>query len=63
MKKQNFPLLIIIASFILIVLNFIFESNIMNIGFWLRIIIGVLLIFAMLFTILERRKVTNENSK
>ena len=56
MKKDNFPLIIIIVSFILIILNFIFTSDEMNLGFWLRIISSILLILAMYFTIRERKK-------
>lgn len=56
MKKDNLPLIIIIVSFLLIILNFIFTSDEMNLGFWLRIILSILLILAMYFTIRERKK-------
>lgn len=56
MKKDNLPVIIIIISLILIILNFIFTSNEMNAGFWLRIATCVFLILAMIFTIRERKK-------
>ena len=63
MKKNNLPLILIIVSFILIILNFIFTSDEMNFGFWLRIISSVLLILAMFFTIRERKKQSKNNSE
>lgn len=51
MNKENILLVIIIVSFILILLNFIFASNEMGILFWLRIIGNALLIFAMFLTL------------
>jgi asparagine N-glycosylation enzyme membrane subunit Stt3 len=56
MKKDNLPLIIIIASLILIILNFIFTSDEMNSGFWMRIIGSVLLILAMILTIRDRKR-------
>jgi asparagine N-glycosylation enzyme membrane subunit Stt3 len=56
MNKDNLPLILIIVSFILIILNFIFTSDEMNSGFWLRVIGSVLLILAMVFTIRDRKK-------
>jgi hypothetical protein len=59
MKKDNLPLILIIVSFILIILNFIFTSDEMNSGFWLRITGSVLLIVAMALTIRDRKKRNN----
>ena len=56
MTKKNLPLIVIIASFVLIILNFIFTSDEMNSGFWLRIISSLLLIIGMYLTIKERKK-------
>jgi len=56
MTKKNLPLIVIIASFVLIILNFVFTSDDMNSGFWLRIISSVLLIIGMFLTIKERKK-------
>ena len=56
MKKDNLPLILIIVSFVLIILNFIFTSDEMNSGFWLRITGSILLILAMLITIHDRKK-------
>jgi len=54
-KKDNLPLLFIIASLLLIVLNFIYTSDEMNSGFWMRITASVLLIIAMVITIRDRK--------
>jgi asparagine N-glycosylation enzyme membrane subunit Stt3 len=59
MKKHNLPLFLIIVSFILIILNFIFTSDEMNSGFWLRITGSVLLIIAMALTIRDKKKRNN----
>ncbi|UQD56535.1 hypothetical protein [Flavobacterium sp. K5-23] len=56
MKKDNLPLILIVASLILIVLNFIFPSDEMNLGFWMRIIGSVLVIIAMALKIRDRKK-------
>ena len=56
LKKKDIPLIVIIASFISIVLNFIFASDEMNFGFWLRVISGILIIIGMFLTIRERKK-------
>ena len=61
MKKENLPLIIIIVSIILIVLNFIFTSDKMDSGFWLRVISSGLLIFGMFITIRERKKDKNKS--
>ncbi len=56
MKKDTLPLILIIVSFVLIILNFIFTSDEMNSGFWLRVTGSVLLILAMVLTIRDRKK-------
>ena len=56
MTRKNLPLIVIIASFVLIILNFVFTSDEMNSGFWLRIISSLLLIIGMYLTIKERKK-------
>lgn len=56
MKNKNLPLILIIVSVILIVLNFIFTSDEMDLGFWLRVSSIGFLILAMIFTIRDRRK-------
>jgi len=56
MTKKNLPLIVIIASFVLIILNFVFTSDEMNSGFWLRIISSLLLIIGMYLTLKERKK-------
>mgnify|MGYP000406612926 CR=1 FL=1 len=56
--KINVPLFIIIASAILIIVNFITCDTIDN-GFWLRILSSILIIFSMVLTIRANRK--NEN--
>jgi asparagine N-glycosylation enzyme membrane subunit Stt3 len=56
MTKKNLPLIVIIASFVLIILNFVFTSDEMNSGFWLRIISSLLIIIGMYLTIKERKK-------
>jgi len=56
MKKDTLPLILIIVSFVLIILNFIFTSEEMKSGFWLRVTGSVLLILAMVLTIRYRKK-------
>ena len=56
MKKDILPLVLIIISIILIILNFIFTSEEMDIGFWLRILSSGALILAMYLTIRGRKK-------
>jgi len=63
MKKENLPLIIIIASLILIILNFIFTSDEMDIGFWLRIVSSGFIILAMFLTISERKKRKKNNTE
>jgi ribose/xylose/arabinose/galactoside ABC-type transport system permease subunit len=62
MKKDNLPLILIIGSLILFVLNFIFTSDEMNSRFWMKIISNLLLILAMLLIIRDRKK-HGENKK
>ena len=61
MKKENLPLIIIIVSIILIGLNFIFTSDEMDVGFWLRVTSSIFLIVAMVITIRERKKNKNKS--
>lgn len=56
MKRKNLPLLIIIASAILIAINFIFISEDMGLGFWMRILSSLMIILAMYITIKEQDK-------
>ena len=56
MNKQRLALLLILASALLIVLNFIFTSDKMDAGFWLRNLSNVLLILAMYVTIRHQKK-------
>ncbi len=63
MNKVSLPLILIIASFILIILNFIFASHNINSGFWMRIIGSVLLILAMILTIRDRKKQNKSNAE
>jgi asparagine N-glycosylation enzyme membrane subunit Stt3 len=60
MNKDNLPFILIIASVILIILNFIFTSDEMDIGFWMRILSSGLLILAMYITIRNKK---NERGK
>lgn len=55
MTKKNLPLIVIITSAILLTVNFIFESDEMDFGFWLRTVSSVLIIIAMVLTIRERK--------
>lgn len=54
MKRKNLPLLIVIASAILIAINFIFISEDMGLGFWMRILSSLMIILAMYVTIKGR---------
>ncbi len=56
MRKINYPLLLIVASTILIIVNFISSWDKMDFGFWGRIISLILLIIAMVITIHETKK-------
>ena len=62
MKKENLPLIIIIASLILIVVNFIFTSNEMDLAFWMRILSSGLSILAMFLIIRDRKKQSEKKS-
>ncbi|MBC8755537.1 hypothetical protein H2O64_12740 [Kordia sp. YSTF-M3] len=55
MKKSILPILLIVASVILIVVNFI-ASDEMDRAFWMRTVSSVLLIFAMILTIRSQQK-------
>ena len=63
MKKENLPLILIIASLILIILNFTFASDEMDLGFWMRILSSGLIILAMIVTIRDRKKKEKINQK
>ena len=63
MNKKNLPLIIIVVSVILIVLNFIFTSDELNLGFWLRVSSSGFIILAMIFTIRDRKKQSKKESK
>jgi hypothetical protein len=53
--KKHLPLILIIASAILIVINFVKAEQIDN-SFWMNISSSVLLIIAMLWTLKAREK-------
>lgn len=53
--KKNLPLILIIASAILMIANFIFTEK-FDRGFWLSNISSVFIIFSMVLTIRERKK-------
>ena len=53
--KHNIPVIIIIASIILIIINVVTTDEFDN-GFWMQTLSGVLVIFAMLVTIRNRKK-------
>ncbi|MBU2927205.1 hypothetical protein [Winogradskyella psychrotolerans] len=53
--KKNLPLIVIIASAILIVVNFIFSEK-FDRGFWMSTLSSVLIIISMVLTIRERKK-------
>lgn len=61
MRKINYPLLLIVASTALIIVNFINSWGKMDFGFWSRIISLILLILAMVITIHDNKK-NQENS-
>ena len=60
MKNNKLPIILIIASTILILFNFIDSGNEMDKGFWMRIVSSLLLILAMVLTIKNNN---NENRK
>ncbi len=51
MKNNKLPIILIIASLALLIVNFVDTSDAKDEGFWLRISSSVLLIIAMVFTI------------
>tara|TARA_B100000809_G_scaffold233570_1_gene250375 strand:- start:2505 stop:2675 length:171 start_codon:yes stop_codon:yes gene_type:complete len=55
--KQNIPVILIIASILLIILNIVTTDEFDN-GFWMQTLSGALVILAMLVTI-RNRKTTN----
>ncbi|MBU2906318.1 hypothetical protein KO529_16100 [Arenibacter algicola] len=61
MRKINYPLLLIIASTLWIIVSFINSWNNMDFGFWARIITLTLLILAMLITIRDTKKNRKKN--
>ena len=61
MRKINYPLLLIIASTLWIIVSFINSWNKMDFGFWARIITLTLLILAMLITIRDTKKNRKKN--
>jgi len=61
MKKENLPLIIIIVSIILIILNFIFTSDVMDLLFWTRVLSSGFIILAMIITIRARKKEKNKS--
>ncbi|WP_158269196.1 hypothetical protein [Kordia periserrulae] len=54
MKKSILPLLLIIASVILIIVNLVTSEN-YDRGFWMRSLSSILLIFAMILTIRSQK--------
>lgn len=56
MRSKVLPGALIIFSGILIVLNFILESEDMDFGFWMRISSSVLLILAMIITMRAQKQ-------
>jgi hypothetical protein len=60
MFKRNLPKIIIIICSLLIIVDFIFNTHEMNIGFWLRIIMNVFLIIGAIGTIREEN-ITKSN--
>lgn len=56
MRKINYPLLLIIASAIWIIVSFISSWDKMDFGFWGRVISLILLILAMVITIRDNKK-------
>lgn len=58
--KKNLPIILIIASAILILLGFAFTDE-FDIGFWMTTLSGVLIIISMVLTIKENKKQNSEN--
>jgi disulfide bond formation protein DsbB len=55
LMKKNLPLVLIIASAILIIANFIFSEG-YDLRFWMTTLSGVLIIISMVLTIRENKK-------
>jgi hypothetical protein len=55
MKKSLLPILLIVASIILIIVNIV-TSEAYDRGFWFRNLSSILLIVAMIFTIRSQRQ-------
>lgn len=55
MKKSILPLILIVASVVLIVVNIV-TSDALDRGFWMRSVSSILLIFAMILTIRSQKK-------
>ena len=55
MKKNNLPVILIIASTLLILLN-VATTNEFDNGFWMQTLSGIVLIIAMVVTIRNRNK-------
>ncbi|CAM1346849.1 hypothetical protein [Tenacibaculum insulae] len=53
--KKNLPLIVIIASAILIIVNFIMSEKIDR-GFWMSTLSSVLIIISMVLTFRENKK-------
>lgn len=53
--KKNLPLIVIIASAILMIVNFIMSERIDR-GFWMSTLSSVLIIISMVLTIRENKK-------
>ncbi len=56
MIKRNLALIIIAVSLILILVNILFTSDQMDLGYWLRIVAVIFLILAMLVSIWDNGK-------
>lgn len=55
MKKQILPIVLIVASVIMMIINFVMSEE-MNRGFWMRNVSSILLIFAMILTLKSQKK-------
>lgn len=62
-NKENLPRTLIITSLILIILNFIFNSDKMGFGFWMQIMSSGLLILGMFLRILDRKRQNKNNTE
>lgn len=59
MKNNKLPIILIIASIVLLVINFI-DSDTTDKGFWMRIASSLLLILAMILTIKNKNNETRK---